>query len=147
MIRRHGLRPFSSPCMAILHEPQPAQPSGSRFTPALHPPEDAPRAAAWFAFNGDRLLVRRDADQVELADYAELAKLGADFEAGHYLGRLDDVDCYALDLETSTEAPPGTSFEGLRGLYGGLSEDNYSIAGRAVQILLWDKTHRDRVII
>src|ERR1041385_3114108 len=53
------------------------------FAPALHPPDDAPRAAAWFAFRGDRLLVRTDGERAALVEFAELSALGADFEAGH----------------------------------------------------------------
>jgi len=32
--------------------------------------------------------------------------------------------------------------EGLRALYGRIPDELYGVAGRAVQILLWDKTHR-----
>jgi len=96
----------------------------------------------WFAFRGDRLLVRSVAERAELLDYAELAALGADFEAGHYLGRLDDLDCYALALDDALEVPAETVLEGLRALYGRLPDEHFSIAGRAVQILLWDQTHR-----
>lgn len=113
------------------------------FTAALRPPTDAPRAAVWFAFRGDRLLVRSNGEQrASLPEYADLAAIGADFEAGHYLGRLDDLDCYALQLNENIEPPPATVFEGLRALYGRLPEAQFSIAGRAVQILLWDQTHR-----
>ena len=109
--------------------------------PALHPPDEPPRAALWFAFSGDRLLVRSSHDQAEVVEYADLAKLDVGFDEGHYLGRLDDVDCYAVELP-SAEAPDGAALEGLRALYGRLPDEQYSIAGRAVQILLWDKTHR-----
>ena len=125
-----------------MHEPPAARSDAVRFVPALHPPEQAPRAALWFPFRGDQLLVRSDADGAALLDYAELAALGADFEQAHYLGRLDDVDCYTLELEPGLEPPADASFEGLRALYGRLPEELYSIAGRAVQILLWDQTHR-----
>jgi NAD+ diphosphatase len=112
------------------------------FVPALRPPTDAPRAAVWFAFRGDRLLVRPDGERAALLEYADLAAIGIDFEAGHYLGRLDDVDCYALQLDAALVAPAETTFEGLRALYGRLPDAVFSIAGRAVQILLWDGTHR-----
>jgi NAD+ diphosphatase len=112
------------------------------FVPALRPPSEAPSAAVWFAFRGDRLLVRREGDTATLLSYAELATLGADFEAGHYLGRLEDLDCYALQLAESMEPPAEAMLEGLRALYGRLPDDYFSIAGRAVQILLWDQTHR-----
>jgi NAD+ diphosphatase len=127
--------------MATSYE-QPLQPSAQRFVPALHPPDDPPRVALWFAFSGDRLLVQPDGDQARLLDYADLASLNVAFDEGHYLGRLDDQDCYAVALEPTAEAPEGALLEGLRGLYGRLPDEQYSIAGRAVQILLWDNTHR-----
>ena len=55
---------------------------------------------------------------------------------------MADVDCYALQLDERLAVPPETTFEGLRALYGRLPDDYFSIAGRAVQILLWDQTHR-----
>jgi NAD+ diphosphatase len=112
------------------------------FVPALRPPTDAPQGAVWFAFQGDQLLVRPDGERAALIQYADLSAMGANFEAGHYLGRLDDFDCYALQLDEAAQAPADTTFEGLRALYGRLPEAMFSIAGRAVQILLWDQTHR-----
>ena len=125
-----------------MHEPPPARSDLVRFVPALHPPDEAPRAALWFPFRGDQLLVRSDADRAALLEYADLASLGADFERAHYLGRLDDLDCYTVELEPEVEPPAEAAFEGLRALYGRLPDALYSIAGRAVQILLWDQTHR-----
>jgi NAD+ diphosphatase len=113
-----------------------------RFLPALRPPADPPRSAAWFAFRRDQLLVRAGSEAAELLDYDELSSLGVDFESAHYLGRLDDVDCYTLELPDSFEAPDETSYEGLRALFGRLSDDHFTLAGRAVQILHWDQTHR-----
>jgi NAD+ diphosphatase len=126
--------------MVTLHE-QPPQPSTQRFVAALHPPDEPPSAALWFAFSGDRLLVRPDGDRAALLDYADLARMDIAFDEGHYLGRLDDQDCYAVAIDAA-DAPEGTALEGLRALYGRLPEEQFSIAGRAVQILLWDKTHR-----
>jgi NAD+ diphosphatase len=129
--------------MATWHAPAPApEPLARGFVPALRPPTDAPGAAAWYPFRGDRLLVRVVDDRAALLDYADLATAGADFESGHYLGRLGDVDCYALSLDDAFEPPADTTLEGLRALYGRLPDEHFSIAGRAVQILLWDQTHR-----
>jgi NAD+ diphosphatase len=125
-----------------LHEPLRAQASSGRFVPALHPPDEPPRAALWFPFRSDRLLVRADGQQAGLVGYPDLVDTGVDFEQSHYLGRLDDLDCYAVELEPELEPPPATEFQGLRALYGRLPEAYYAIAGRAVQILLWDQTHR-----
>jgi NAD+ diphosphatase len=113
-----------------------------RFVPLLRPPAEPPRAAAWFAFRGDRLLVHASEDRAELPTYEQLAAMQVDFDAGHYLGRLDDLDCYTVALDRNTEPPDDVALEGLRALYGRLPEDYFAIAGRAVQILLWDATHK-----
>src|SRR3954469_16440537 len=97
------------------------------FTPGLRPPDEPPRSAAWFAFRGDRLLVRAQPEGVALLDYDALADLGASFDAGHYLGRLEDVDCYAVQLDDACEGPAGCTFEGLRGLYGQLPEGYFTV--------------------
>src|SRR5437764_10871735 len=142
MIQAPGRRRCSSPCTGIFHEP-PLQPDSQIvFVPSVHPPDEAPRTAVWFPFRGDRLLVRSVADRASLLDYPELHEMGVDFEAGHYLGRLGDVDCYAVELAPEFEPRDGTALDGLRALYGRLPDDYFSIAGRAVQILLWDQTHR-----
>lgn len=114
----------------------------SVFVPGLRPPDEPPSAAAWFAFRGDRLLVRSLPEGAALLDYDELAALGLDFDNGHYLGRLDGLDCYALSLDEDVAVPNGASFEGLRALFGRLPDEYATIAGRAVQILHWDQTHR-----
>ena len=113
-----------------------------RFLPGLRPPEGAPAAAAWFAFRGDQLLVRSQSESAVLLEYDELAALGADFASAHYLGRLEGTDCYAVELNESVEPSAETGFEGLRGLFGRLQDDHFTLAGRAVQILHWDRTHR-----
>jgi NAD+ diphosphatase len=112
------------------------------FVPGLRPPEEPPRAAAWFAFRGDQLLVQPRSDGARLLDYDALAALGAAFENGHYLGRFDEVDCYTVQLDDALDAPDGARYEGLRALYGQLPEGYFTIAGRAIQILHWDQTHR-----
>ena len=128
-----------------MHEPQPAPELSATqrvFVPAVHPPDAPPRAALWFVFRGDHLLVRSIGARAELLEYADLAALGVDFEAGHYLGRLVDVDCYAVAIDDSLEVPAEAALEGLRALYDRLPDEQFAIAGRAAHILLWDQTHR-----
>jgi NAD+ diphosphatase len=60
----------------------------------------------------------------------------------HYLGQLQGRNCYALELAEGNPPPPGMAFEGLRQVYGRMDEDLFSLAGRAVQIVDWDRTHQ-----
>jgi NAD+ diphosphatase len=58
------------------------------------------------------------------------------------LGALGDDLCYAAEVAEDAEAPAGWKFEGLRRLYGALPEALFWVAGRAVQIVDWDRTHQ-----
>ena len=106
------------------------------FVPAVRLPETPSPRAMWFAFHGDQLLV---ASEATLPEWPELEALGASPAAAHYLGRLEDLDCFALELEA---VPDGRSLEGLRALYGRLPDELFAVAGRAAQIVEWDRTHR-----
>src|SRR5438445_11447320 len=126
MTRLPGQRRFSRLFTGILQEPPHTRSDVFRFVPALHPPDEAPRAALWFPFRGDQLLVHANPERAALLEYSNLATLGVDFEKAHYLGRLDDLDCYAVEVESDVEPAPEASFEGLRALYGRLPEDHYA---------------------
>lgn len=62
-----------------------------------------------------------------------------------YLGFIPGVvpiHCFAGELADDMAAPDGMRFENLRALYPLLDETSFWIAGRAVQIVDWDRTHR-----
>jgi NAD+ diphosphatase len=81
------------------------------------------------------------------AEAATLAPLGAlhlhgwqhEAETRHYLGRLDGLDCWALRLPV---APVGWRPVPLRAAMMGLAEPLAGLAGRAAQVLDWDRSHR-----
>jgi NAD+ diphosphatase len=60
-------------------------------------------------------------------------------EVRHYLGRLDGLDCWALRLG---QVPEGWRPASLRAAMMGLPQALAGVAGRAAQVLDWDRTHR-----
>lgn len=87
------------------------------------------------------------ADACRLPIREEIEALKLDLDAAHYLGRLGDMDCFALAYEPARKAAtlpllPAFSFRSLRKLYGPLDEELWALAGRAWQIVNWDDTHR-----
>lgn len=63
----------------------------------------------------------------------------------HFLGMLGDRPCWAGDVEPPDSSDPSDddgSFTALRALYGRLNEVEWTVAGRAVQLVEWDRTHR-----
>ena len=60
----------------------------------------------------------------------------------HYMGSLAERHCYAVEIADAAITPEGLTTHALRGLYGKLEEDLFLLAGRATQILTWDRTHQ-----
>ncbi|GAA5525574.1 NADH pyrophosphatase [Microbulbifer aestuariivivens] len=73
--------------------------------------------------------------------HAHLPFTSAEVTGSHYLGELDGDPCGVHLLNRQIQVP-GHTWQGLRGLLGQISELEFSLAGRAVQIVNWDLDHR-----
>jgi NAD+ diphosphatase len=104
----------------------------------------------WFVFRGSDLLVVSEGaegaerDGVRLPGAAERAGLALPPPAGEPLevGSLGGAPAWAQSLPPDAEPPAGASFQGLRRLWGALDEEVWKLAGRAVQLVEWDRNHR-----
>jgi NAD+ diphosphatase len=117
---------------------------------------EAPGEAHWFVFRGDELLVemgplRASSDDLRVSARPAWAKLplqknhnwlGPDTARTLYLGRLGGVQCWAAELPQRAEAPAGMAWSGLRALYTVLDDAHFALAGRALQLVAWDRTHQ-----
>ena len=127
------------------------------FEGGVAPPEPSEQAH-WFVFRGDRLLVELgppsphpsgDMRVPARPSFARLPLLknnkGLWFEptGALYLGRLAGSDCWAVEVPAEAPPPPaGCGWEGLRTLFSVLEDAHFALAGRAVQLLDWDRHHR-----
>ena len=109
------------------------------FLSALHPPDGAPGPALWFAIRGRELLVQARGG---IEPLVSLDALGLEPLGTHYLGALGALRCWSVELAADAEPPAGMAFRDLRQLYGMLDTSLHAVAGRAVQIVEWDRTHR-----
>jgi NAD+ diphosphatase len=119
----------------------------SNFISRVLPPADEPSPACWFVFQGDNLLVMTDGDGARVPMAVSLAELGLEPVRQLYLGYLQDqeggrIDCYAVEIASGVPVPTGLTAEGLRPLAASLSQIFFGLAGRAIQILTWDRTHQ-----
>ena len=113
-----------------------------RFLSRIIPPPEKCEPAWWFAFREDKLLVQPESSQVNIPYRVDFAELRMPVLGQHYLGRLDNRHCYTVELAEEITAPEGMNFEGLRQVYGRMDEDLFWVAGRAIQIIDWDRTHQ-----
>jgi len=108
-----------------------------RFVPAVAPQSPTTDTAWCFGFVEGQLLLPAD-EGAALAPH-----VWRSFEplatTRHYLGRLDGVDCWACVL---TDVPAGWRRAPLRAAMMGFGEPLMGIAGRAAQVLEWDRAHR-----
>jgi NAD+ diphosphatase len=114
-------------------------PESPPFLSGLRPPESDAGPALWFAVRGRELLVRAQAGTDPLP---EPVALGLEARGTHYLGALGELHCWSVELAPDAQPPAGTVFRDLRQLYAILDTSLHAVAGRAVQIVEWDRTHR-----
>ena len=109
------------------------------FVPDHKTPEDPGDAPLCFAFRKRELLVTASGQlpAVEVIDQHDIEAVRR-----QYLGALSGVHCYSLELENHQAAPEGLEFRDLRMLFGSLDATQHAVAGRAVQIVEWDRTHQ-----
>jgi NAD+ diphosphatase len=116
-------------------------------TPANFNPAHASRAeigesALAFAFIDNRLVIAGQADQAPaIPTLAELAAAGVS-GTRHYLGELSGAPCVAVIAPDGAPDPRGLAAVGLRSVFPTLAEPLLALAGRALQIAEWERTHR-----
>ena len=117
---------------------------------------DAPGEGHWFVFRGDQLLVEmgpleRPSDDPRVRARPAWARLplqknhnwlGSDAARTLYLGRLGGANLWAAELPAGAAPPAGMSWEGLRTLFSVLEDAHFALAGRALQLIDWDRTHQ-----
>ena len=96
----------------------------------------------WFVFSGTKLLVQRSDQGVRIPLLKGLDTLPLEALRKQYLGTMNGHSCLCAECEADVQIPEGMEFQGLRKLYGALDEEMFWVAGRAFQIMDWDRTHQ-----
>jgi NAD+ diphosphatase len=111
----------------------------------------------WFVFCGDRLLVEVGPPSAEptgdlrvrarpswarVPSAAPPGPLSDAILRSLYLGRLGGEHCFAAEVAPDAVAPAGATWEGLRTLFSVLDDRLFALAGRALQLVDWDRSHQ-----
>ena len=107
------------------------------FLPAVQPLGPITEQTWCLAFFEGKLIVP-EGETSSLQPFAHPAWASA-AETQHYLGQLDGLDCWALRL---SEVPPGWRTVPLRAAMMQMPTPLSAVAGRAAQVLEWDRAHR-----
>ncbi|NMG08978.1 NAD(+) diphosphatase [Brasilonema sp. UFV-L1] len=112
------------------------------FIPGITPPTVQSEPSWWFAFVGNKLLVRPEETVNQIPNLISLAEIGLKPVRTQFLGTLDNQPCYSAELPKDAIVPDGMTLLGLRELYGTLDDELYAVCGRAIQLVEWDRTHQ-----
>jgi NAD+ diphosphatase len=119
------------------------------FLPAVEPTDDAwaagtgvPRGRC-YAFSGtDMLVMMVEANTPGIPSWDDLREWDIAAVRYQYLGTLDGEPCWSAELPPDACLPDMASLTGLRALYDCLPEPLYAIAGRAAQLVAWERDHQ-----
>lgn len=116
------------------------------YIPQVNPEHEPGTPAYWFVFSEGRLLVEfiqehaGEAARIPVAP--SLKQWSIEPIRTHYLGTWQGVPCYAVEASEEADAPEGLAFHALRALYETMEEGLFHLAGRAIQIVAWARTHQ-----
>ncbi len=128
--------------------------SAAQFISSVQPPSDSPsaqtRPALWFLFQAGKLLVRehgQDGETRAAVPYIDsptvlnLNSLRAQF-LGYFGADGDYTNCFCAEIAEDATLPAGYTVDGLRQLAPRLDDVTFNLAGRAVQIVAWDRDNQ-----
>ncbi len=112
------------------------------FVPSVSLPADARGDALWVIFQGHRVLLPDVPAAYPFPELRDAGWLGLPELARHCLGSVDGRAVHAVAVADEALPPEGYRFEDLRRLLGQMDDAWFALAGRAFQILEWDRNHR-----
>jgi NAD+ diphosphatase len=114
------------------------------FTPGTEPAENLEGPPLFFVFESGRLLIRAGGENEDslIPCGDELSDAGVTLGFRQFIGTLNSRPCYAASLEAGKPPPERFELKPLRALLTRLDEGQVWAAGRANQLLYWEKTHR-----
>ncbi len=114
----------------------------ARFTPAFRTDEAVSASSYWFIFQGEKLLTTVTENTSNSICTCSPEQLGLQPIFSQFLGRYGSTNCFVAEVGDDVTPAPSLRFKGLRSLFGTVEEDIFSLAGRAIQILHWNREHQ-----
>lgn len=112
------------------------------FIIGIEPPLNRTEKALWFIFRGREILLKLHKNPGAIPKLLDFGELGLSGVREQYLGTLEKIHCYSVELPEDTRAPEGMEFADLRQAHSDMSEGCFALVNKAVQIMEWDRTNQ-----
>jgi NAD+ diphosphatase len=117
-------------------------PTFEQFAPGNLEAAQHPGPSYWLIFQGGKILISSNGGDTRLPFLEDLSSLGIEAARAHFLGLADGNPCRTVEVPSDMPAPEDWAFEGVRSLFGRISDGFFAVAARALEVLEWDRTHR-----
>lgn len=112
------------------------------FEPRVVPPDDLDEPGRWVVVRGGEVLVAAETDGGVPFPGDDVLDAFGDLDAAHFLGLRSGVPVWAVGVPADAPLPDTVRAVGLRPLHALVGVHDWHLAGRAVQIVEWERTHR-----
>jgi NAD+ diphosphatase len=113
-----------------------------RYIPQFEKSKENDNNTYWFIFNSDKLLVKIVDNEAIIPTAKSIEEFKISSISIHYMGILNEHNCYAVNTNSVEVGDQSMCFKPLRSLYDDLDEDIFLLAGKALQIIKWEETHK-----
>jgi NAD+ diphosphatase len=112
------------------------------FLPVVIASKEKTNEDLWFIFCENKILLKINEDIVSIPNWDDVSKLAIEIEREHFLGELNGICCYTLELDAIPALTANLEFKDFRMAGVMMDEEIFFLSGRASQILNWDNTHK-----
>jgi NAD+ diphosphatase len=107
------------------------------------PPDHTVNAVGyWICVGRNQLLMQAGDAGLVFPQGRAASEFGIVADHEHFLGLLDGVPVWAAGIDSPHDDLDGFRYESLFTLYSHMDEELWALAGKALQIAEWDRTHR-----
>ena len=103
---------------------------------------DGDSMAYWLLYKGNKMLISEDGMLEFTLSEIDFYSLSTKLVCSQFLGQVEGRSYYAAELTTESVAPEKMLFCDLRRLLGKIPDASFFLAGKACQMLHWDRTHQ-----
>jgi len=111
------------------------------FRPAFNASQRKADGNLWFITHEEKLAVRQTNDGYSIPRYSDVKHIEESVAGAQYFGLKDGGPCFLADLPDPGVLEEGFDFRGIFELLGLLEDELLLVAGCAMQLIRWGRTH------